>query len=177
MRTDPDKARIMLREFAVFYRQTLENSSDLIPLSREIEQTVRYLSLEQARFGEDRLAVEVDVDEDVRAMLVPAFMVQPLVENSVKHAMPAEGKLTIRIAGEMDGDDVYLHVSDDGIGMSEEAVRTIMNPQSQTGLGIAVKNVNDRLRGYYGEEAYMKIESELGVGTSVTLYLYDCAHV
>jgi len=172
-----DKARIMLREFAVFYRQTLENSSDLIPLSREIEQTVRYLSLEQARFGEDRLAVEVDVDEDVRAMLVPAFMVQPLVENSVKHAMPAEGKLTIRIAGEMDGDDVYLHVSDDGIGMSEEAVRTIMNPQSQTGLGIAVKNVNDRLRGYYGEEAYMKIESELGVGTSVTLYLYDCAHV
>ena len=68
--------------------------------------------MEQARFGEDRLAVEVDVDEDVRAMLVPAFMVQPLVENSVKHAMPAEGKLTIRIAGEMDGDDVYLHVSD-----------------------------------------------------------------
>ncbi len=104
VRTDPDKARIMLREFAVFYRQTLENSSDLIPLSREIEQTVRYLSLEQARFGEDRLAVEVDVDEDVRAMLVPAFMVQPLVENSVKHAMPAEGKLTIRIAGEMDGE-------------------------------------------------------------------------
>ena len=177
VRTDPNKARIMLREFAVFYRQTLENSSDLIPLSREIEQTVRYLSLEQARFGEDRLAVEVNVDDDVRAMLVPAFMVQPLVENSVKHAMPAEGKLTISITGEMDGDDVYLHVSDDGIGMSEDAVRNIMNPKSQTGLGIAVKNVNDRLRGYYGEEAYMKIESELGVGTQVTLYLYDCAHV
>ena len=61
--------------------------------------------------------------------------------------------------------------------MSEDAVRNIMNPKSQTGLGIAVKNVNDRLRGYYGEEAYMKIESELGVGTQVTLYLYDCAHV
>ena len=177
VRTDPNKARVMLREFAVFYRQTLENSSDLIPLSREIEQTVRYLSLEQARFGEDRLAVEVDVEDDIRAMLVPAFMVQPLVENSVKHAMPAEGKLTIRIAGEMDNDDVYLHVSDDGIGMSEEAVRTIMNPKSQTGLGIAVKNVNDRLRGYYGEEAYMNIESELGKGTEVTLFLQDCAHV
>lgn len=177
VRTDPNKARVMLREFAVFYRQTLENSSDLITLSREIEQTVRYLSLEQARFGEDRLAVEVNVDEDIRAMSVPAFMVQPLVENSVKHAMPAEGKLTISISGEMDGDDVYLHVSDDGIGMDEKAVRTIMNPQSQTGLGIAVKNVNDRLRGYYGDEAYMKIESELGKGTQVTLYLCDCAHV
>lgn len=177
VRTDPDKARVMLREFAVFYRQTLENSSDLIPLSREIEQTVRYLKLEQARFGEDRLAVEVDVEDDVRAMLVPAFMVQPLVENSVKHAMSAEGKLTIRISGEMDGDDVYLHVSDDGIGMDEETVRNIMNPRSQTGLGIAVKNINDRLRGYYGEEAFMKIESELGKGTQVTLFLYDCAHV
>ena len=52
-----------------------------------------------------------------------------------------------------------------------------MNPKSQTGLGIAVKNVNDRLRGYYGEEAYMNIESELGKGTEVTLFLYDCAHV
>lgn len=177
VRTDPDKARVMLREFAVFYRQTLENSSDLIPLSREIEQTVRYLSLEQARFGEDRLAVEVDVDDEVWAMSVPAFMIQPLVENSVKHAMPAEGKLTIRISSERDGDDVYLHVSDDGIGMKPEALANIMNPTSHTGLGIAVKNVNDRLRGYYGDEAYMKIESEQGKGTQVTLYLYDCVHV
>lgn len=174
VRTDPNKARVMLREFAVFYRQTLENSSDLISLSREVEQTVRYLSLEQARFGEDRLAVEVDIGEEVRAMQVPAFMVQPLVENAVKHAMPAEGKLTISISGTLDGDDVYLHVNDDGIGMKEEALKNIMAPKSETGLGIAVKNINDRLRGYYGEKAYMDIQSELGKGTSVTLFLPDC---
>ena len=177
VRTDPNKARVMLREFAVFYRQTLENSSDLIPLSREVEQTVRYLSLEQARFGEDRLAVEVDIDGEVRAMQVPAFMVQPLVENAVKHAMPAEGKLTISISGALDGDDVYLHVNDDGIGMKEEALKNIMAPKSETGLGIAVKNINDRLRGYYGEKAYMDIQSELGKGTSVTLFLPDCANL
>lgn len=177
VRTDPDKARVMLREFAVFYRQTLENSSDLIPLSREVEQTVRYLSLEQARFGEDRLAVETHVDDDVLGMLVPAFMVQPLVENAVKHAMPAEGKLTIKITGEFEGSSVYLRVIDDGIGMKPEALENIMTPKSQTGLGIAVKNINDRLRGYYGEEAYMQVESELGKGTSVTLYLHDCANV
>lgn len=175
VRTDPDKARVMLREFAVFYRQTLENSSDLIPLSREVEQTVRYLSLEQARFGEDRLAVEVDIDDEVRAMQVPAFMVQPLVENAVKHAMPAEGKLTISISGTLEGRDVYLHVNDDGIGMKEEARKNIMAPKSETGLGIAVKNINDRLRGYYGEQAYMDIQSELGKGTSITLFLPECA--
>ena len=177
VRTDPNKARVMLREFAVFYRQTLENSSDLISLSREVEQTVRYLSLEQARFGEDRLAVEVDIGEEVRAMQVPAFIVQPLVENAVKHAMPAEGKLTISISGTLDGDDVYLHVNDDGIGMKEDALKNIMAPKSETGLGIAVKNINDRLRGYYGEKAYMDIQSELGKGTSVTLFLPDCANL
>lgn len=177
VRTNPDKARVMLREFAVFYRQTLENSSDLISLSREVEQTVRYLSLEQARFGEDRLAVEVDVDEDVRAMQVPAFMIQPLVENAVKHAMPAEGKLTITIRGEIKGDDVYLCVEDDGLGMKPEDRENMMNKQSDTGLGIAVKNINDRLRGYYGQESYMQVESELGEGTKITLFLHDCANV
>jgi two-component system, LytTR family, sensor histidine kinase LytS len=175
VRTDPEKARIMLREFAVFYRQTLENSSDLISLAREVEQTVRYLSLEQARFGEDRLSIETEVNDDVRALMVPAFMIQPLVENSVKHAMPAEGKLTIYIAGKIVGSDAYLYVSDDGIGMDKESLDNIMNPDSQTGLGIAVKNINDRLRGYYGTDSYMDIKSELGKGTQVTLFLKDCA--
>lgn len=175
VRTDPNKARVMLREFAVFYRQTLENSSDLIPLSREVEQTVRYLSLEQARFGEDRLAVEVNVDDDLMPLLVPAFMVQPLVENAVKHAMPAEGKLTIGIGAERVGDDVMLHVCDDGIGMKPEALRNILTPRSETGLGIAVKNINDRLRGYYGEQARMDVKSKLGEGTQVTLLLSGAA--
>lgn len=175
VRTDPDRARVMLREFAVFYRQTLENSSDLIPLSREVEQTARYIKLEQARFGEDRLVIVVDVDDDTLSMLVPAFMVQPLVENAVKHAMPAEGKLTISVSASLDGDDVCLTVADDGIGMSRESRDNIMNPRSETGLGIAVKNINDRLRGYYGEEAYMKVDSTLGEGTSVVLRLAGAA--
>lgn len=177
VRTNPQKAREMLREFAVFYRQTLENSSDLITLAREVEQTRRYLLLEQARFGEERLAVETDIDDDVLSMSVPAFMIQPLVENSVKHAMPAEGKLTIRIKAKTKGDDVYIYVSDDGIGMSEEALNSIMHPKSQTGLGIAVKNVNDRLRGYYKDGSKMEIWSKSGEGTQVTLYLKGCSLV
>ena len=175
IRTDPEKARVLLREFAVFYRQALENASDLIPLAREVEQTVRYLSLEQARFGEDRLCVEVSISDDVKALMVPAFMIQPLVENSIKHGFPAEGQLVISISGEIKLADVYLYVSDNGLGMTEEALKNIMSPSSQTGLGIAVKNVNDRIRGYYGEESYMEYQSELGKGTQVTLYLKDCA--
>lgn len=174
-RTDPEKARVLLREFAVFYRASLENASDLIPLSREVDQTVRYLSLEQARFGEDRLSVEVDINDNIQSLMVPAFMIQPLVENSIKHAFPAEGQLVISISGVIDSADVYLYVADNGLGMTEEALANIMNASSQTGLGIAVKNVNDRITGYFGEDSYMKYESELGKGTRVTLYLKECA--
>lgn len=172
IRTDPAKARVLLRDFAVFYRSTLENSQDRIPLSRELEQTQRYFSFEVARFGEDRLQMEVDVDSEgvaVSSMLVPPFLLQPLVENAVKHAMPPEGKLVVGIGSRIEGPDVLIVVTDDGVGMDDHARESIMNPHSSTGLGIAVKNVHDRMHGYYGDGAEMVVESELGKGTVVTL--------
>ena len=101
--TDPDRARMLLREFAVFYRRTLENSDDLLELSREVEQTMRYFTFEVARFGEDRLAMDIDIEPGLESVMVPAFMVQPLVENAVRHAMPQEGKLEIHILAYSEG--------------------------------------------------------------------------
>lgn len=175
IRTDPMKARTLLREFAVFYRRTLEDSSERIMLSREIEQTMRYFSFEVARFGEDRISLYVGGDPEVQDMLVPPFIIQPLVENAVRHAMPSEGRLTITISGEVDGDDVVVTVSDDGVGMDEETCQHIMHPASSTGMGIAVKNVHDRMKGFFGADADMKVESELGRGTTITLRFPDCA--
>lgn len=171
IRTDPAKARVLLREFATFYRRTLEDASDLITLAREVDQTTRYLGFEIARFGEDRLNLETDIPDDLAEIPVPAFMVQPLVENAVKHAMPAEGCLHIKITAEKQGDDLVIKVIDDGVGMSEEKRQNIMNPSSHTGLGIAVRNIRDRIKGYFGPESYMAVESEEGHGTTVTLYL------
>ena len=172
IRTDAPKARVLLREFAVFYRSTLENSQDLIPLSKEIEQTSRYLSFEIARFGEDRLALTVSIEQqgiDLSEMPIPPFLLQPLVENAVKHAMPAEGKLMISITSQIDNDDIILIVADNGIGMDETQCNRIYEAESKTGLGIAVKNIRDRMLGYYGPEAKMLISSELGRGTSISL--------
>ena len=171
IRTDPAKARVLLRDFAVFYRSTLEDANDLIPLEREVKQVERYLSFEMARFGEERLALEVDIDPAVYKMLVPSFMIQPLVENSVKHAMRAEGKLTIRIEGAIDGGSIVIRVIDDGVGMDEEQKAHMMDGDSTTGLGIAVRNVRDRMRGYFGPESRMEIESKVGVGTTVSFTL------
>ena len=171
IRTDPAKARELLRDFAMFYRSTLEDSDDLIELEREMKQVERYVSFEIARFGEERLQLIVDIEEDMYAYLVPSFMVQPLVENAVKHAMAAEGKLTITVTGEIDGDCIVLRVTDDGVGMSADTLANMMNKESDTGLGIAVKNVRDRIRGYFGPESSMEVTSELGVGTIVTFRL------
>ena len=175
IRTDPMKARDLLREFAVFYRRTLEDSSDRILLTRELEQTQRYFAFEVARFGDDRLGMVVNVDNATDDLMVPPFLIQPLVENAVKHAMPSEGKLEISIDVVVDGDDVLVRVADNGVGMDEAARQGIMNPHSSTGLGIAVKNVHDRMHGFFGDRAAMLVESELGEGTVVTLVFPDCA--
>ena len=175
IRTDPMKARELLREFAVFYRRTLEDSSERILLARELEQTQRYFAFEVARFGEERLGITVNIDDTTEDLMVPPFLIQPLVENAVKHAMPSEGKLEITIDVVVAGDDVLVRVADNGVGMDETARQGIMNPHSSTGLGIAVKNVHDRMHGFFGNRADMLVESELGEGTVVTLVFPDCA--
>ena len=175
IRTDPETARKLLREFAVFYRRTLEDSADLIVFGREMEQTRRYFTFEVARFGADRVELTERIDPAVNEMLVPPFLIQPLVENAVRHAMPSEGKLSIEVSGRVEGDDVIVTVTDDGVGMTDEARQNIMHPESSSGLGIAVKNVHDRICGYFGPGTRIEVESELGKGTAVSLILINGA--
>ncbi len=182
IRTEPMRARSLLREFATFYRTSLKDPDEhgLILLSKEIEQTVRYFTFEEARFGADRVELQLGESEDVEDIPVPAFIIQPLVENAVRHAMPAEGKLTIRIEAELEDFAVngktrtalVIRVTDDGRGMTEDAVANIMHPEYSAGAGIAVKNVADRIKGYFGQDSAMKVESELGTGTTVSLILF-----
>ena len=175
IRTDPNKARTLLRDFAVFYRSTLENANDLIVFGREIEQVQRYFSFETARFGEERLELTLDISPEVSEMMVPSFMIQPLVENSVHHAMKSEGKLHVCISGQIEDGDVVIKVIDDGAGMTEETLENMMQADSSQGLGIAVRNVHDRMLGYYGPDSSMTIDSKLGEGTTVTFVLKNAA--
>ena len=180
-RTDPARARNLLREFSVFYRQTLESSDQLIPLARELEQTRRYLSFEHARFGEDRIAESEHVAPGCGDVLVPAFIVQPIVENAVRHAMRDEGTLHIDIRAEEDEGDVVIAVIDDGNGMDEEEliklrekVATEHDPgysKEKKGTGIALRNVAERLERFYGFNSGIDIMSKPGEGTCVTLRL------
>lgn len=180
-RTDPTKARDLLREFSAFYRRTLESSQSLIPLSEELEQTRRYLKIEKARFGEDRILESESVEPGCEKVMVPGFIVQPIVENSVRHAMRDEGPLSIDIQVVTDGDDVLIAVADDGLGMTEDVADRLLERSSQEsskgakGAGIALRNVAERLHRFYGGNSNLEIMSKVGEGTVVTLRLANAA--
>jgi two-component system sensor histidine kinase LytS len=171
IRTDPVRARELLREFAAFYRRTLEHGEELIPLEVELEQTHRYLNFELARFG-DRVEFREQVDADVEGLLVPAFIVQPVVENAVAHGMRPDGVLTITLSARFcDEGAVCITVADDGVGMAPERVARILEPGFAQGLGIALKNVDDRLKGHFGPGSGVEVTSVEGTGTEVRLVL------
>jgi two-component system sensor histidine kinase LytS len=177
-RTDPTRARELLREFSVFYRRTLESSESRIPLSQELEQTRRYLTIERARFGEDRIVESEHVEPGLESVMVPSFLVQPIVENSVRHAIRDDGPLHIDVHVATDGRDVLIAVADDGLGMDDAAAerllaKTQVNRDDKSGTGIALRNVAERIERFYGVGSGIEIMSKLGQGTVVTLRLGD----
>jgi two-component system sensor histidine kinase LytS len=170
IRTDPPKARELLKEFAALYRRSLQNPDELVTLDNELANVRSYFKLSQARFGE-RLLVTEDLDPRVLDAEVPAFIVQPLVENSVEHGMRAHGALSIRVEAGETGGRVFVRVTDDGVGIPAADLPRLLDPGFGKGLGIALANVDDRLKGHFGPGAGLKVESVEGEGTTVILDL------
>ena len=164
----------MLREFATYYRRMLENSEDFIPLAKEVEQTERYLMFQNARFGDDAITLHVDIEPGLEMLKMPSFMLQPLVENAVGHGRRDDGTpLNITIKAYRASDSVTISVSDDGVGIEPERLENLLDRESETGMGIALKNVNARLKAFFGAISGLYIDSEYGKGTTVYLNLYD----
>ncbi len=167
-RTDPEKARDLLRQFAALYRHTLETADAPITLGLELEYLQQYFAIEQARFG-DRVELVTDVDETAKKIPMPSFMLQPLLENSINHGMREDGsRLVITVNAKCVGPRCEVCVSDNGRGMSSSRLQEVTShPDSAEGLGIALQNVRSRTRGFYGDDAVFSIESEPAAGTSV----------
>ncbi|MBE0476077.1 MAG: histidine kinase [Coriobacteriia bacterium] len=170
IRTDPAEARRLLRDFATFYRRTLDTGDELIPLERELEYVRAYVSFERARFG-DRVSVTETVAREALGVQVPAFILQPIVENAIQHGMRPREPLHVRIEAELADGCLLLHVLDDGVGIEASRLPVLLEPGAARGLGIALRNVHDRLRGNYGPGSGLEVESREGEGTKVTLTL------
>jgi two-component system LytT family sensor kinase len=167
VRTDPDRARELLIDFADFTRYALRAGGPFTTLAEELRNVERYLVLEQARFG-DRLQIELLVAPEVLPVTLPYLAVQPLVENAVRHGLATkEGIGHVTITATDRGAEAEIGIEDDGVGTDPERVRRILDgatASDSVGLG----NVDARLRQVYGDEFGLVVETAPGAGTKVS---------
>ena len=164
VRTDqPDEAVRMIARVSDLLRFTLDRSSaPEIPLAEELEHVALYLDVERVRFG-DRLRVTLDVDPAVRGALVPPLVVQPLVENAVRHGLaPRPRGGSVWVTAQRDCDRLVITVEDDGVGIADD---TLVASSS----GIGVRNARERLRRLYGPAGTLTLGVRPGGGTRAVL--------
>lgn len=166
-RTNPETARRLLIRLANFFRQTLKRHGHFNTLKEELEYINTYLVLEKARFRE-KLRIFRDIDPELLDYKVPVLTLQPLVENAVKHGVtPKLGQGAVHITAKKIEGELVVTVKDDGVGISEENIPKIFEPGFGSGNGVGLSNVNERLKGLFGKEYGLKVESQLNEGTTI----------
>lgn len=167
VRMNPDRARELIINLSTYMRYNIENVMNLSDISKELEQVKAYVEIEKARFG-DKLNVEYHIDDDVNVK-IPSLIIQPIVENSIKHGIMKNGNsgtVSIKVKNVSD-DKVEVIVEDDGVGIPEEVINRVYSGYVQQNK-IGISNVHNRLRYIYGEG--LNIE-RLEKGTRISFIL------
>ncbi|MGW0805348.1 sensor histidine kinase [Nonomuraea sp. NPDC002799] len=169
VRTDPERARELLLEFADFTRYSFRRHGEFTTLAEELRSIDRYLILERARFG-DQLQVTLRIAPEVLPVAVPFLCLQPLVENAVRHGLESRnGVGRITIIAEDAGAECSISVEDDGLGMDPDRLRRILAGDVASAGGVGLANVDERLRQVYGDEYGLVVETGTGAGTKVNV--------
>jgi two-component system, LytTR family, sensor kinase len=164
IRYDPDSARGVLLKLSNILRRLLRKHETFVPLQEELDFIDDYLDIEVARFGRDNLQIHKQIDEHTHDAFVPSMLLQPIVENALKHGLRAKlggGELTIRTATQ-DG-RLVITIEDNGVGIPKERMKQVF------GEGIGISNVHERLRVLYGSDFRMDITSREGEGTRIQI--------
>lgn len=168
VRSKPEMARVMTVKLANILRALLKDHDTYVPLRDELQFTDDYLDIEVVRFGPDKLRIAREIDPKTLDILVPSILLQPLIENSIKHGLePRIHGGTVTIRSRIDGDQVLIEVIDDGVGMGTRPVSAL----KRSGAGIGIKNVRERLEVLYGDLASFDVVSNPGRGTVITITL------
>ncbi|MGA8439030.1 MAG: histidine kinase [Candidatus Sulfotelmatobacter sp.] len=169
VRFDPDTAREVISKLATILRRLLNSTDSFVPLREEVEFIDNYLDIEVVRFGKDKLRVVKELAPDSLDVMVPSMLLQPLLENSIKHGLASkvEGG-SIHLRSRLSGSGLIIEVEDDGVGMG-----ATQSPDagSTRGAGIGITNISERLQVLYGDTARMTIDSHEGKGTLVRIRL------
>jgi two-component system, LytTR family, sensor kinase len=159
IRMDPDSARNMIYRLSKVLRRLLRKTDNFSPLREEISFIDDYLAIEMVRFG-DKLRFQKDIDANTLDRMVPSMILQPIIENSIKHGLASKiDGGTIRLRTWMEGHRLQIQVEDDGVGIEESKLSNLFTS------GIGVHNVNERLRVLFGADYNFSIDSKLGFGT------------
>ncbi|MFY8001196.1 MAG: sensor histidine kinase [Candidatus Kapaibacteriota bacterium] len=154
---NPEQARRVLEMLADLLRYTLESDKrDVVRLSEELDFVRKYLAIEQERFGK-RLRTRIEADETLLDAHIPPMLIQPLVENAVKHGISPKavgGTVTVRVFKEADGKRLWVEVADDGSGM-----KTVKSFHGWASTGIGLANTDARLQKLFGKDSALHIES------------------
>ncbi|MFU0783162.1 MAG: Signal transduction histidine kinase, LytS [Thermoanaerobacterium thermosaccharolyticum] len=163
---NPDGASKLLITLSEYLRNNLRYAGKWITIYKEIENIDAYLFIEKARFG-DKINVAKDIDEDLLNMYIPALLIQPIVENAVKHGiLPKDNGGTVTIKIKDNNDFIRFSVEDDGEGIDNEMLKKIVKEDYGTNMGIGLHNVYERIQSIH-RGAFFKIESKKGHGTKV----------
>ena len=166
VRGQPETARQMTVKLANILRALLKDHDTYVPLREELKFTDDYLDIEVVRFGAEKLHVEKEIDPRTLDVLVPSILLQPLIENSIKHGLePRIHGGTVTLRSRLEGDRISIEVADDGVGMVAGPVSALR----RTGSGIGMKNVQERLEVLYGNQAHFNVVSNPGRGTVVAI--------
>jgi two-component system LytT family sensor kinase len=164
IRTNSDRAREMIVKLSAILRRALEPHDDFVPLRDELQFIDAYLDIETVRFGPRMLRVEKEIDPALLPVLVPSMLLQPLIENAIKHGIATSlNGGTIVIRAERKNGHMLITIADDGVGMAEdEATEALIS-------GIGVRNVSERLKVMFGPEHGIELRSRRGEGTQVRI--------
>jgi two-component system, LytTR family, sensor kinase len=172
IRIDQDLARGVVLRLSKILRSLLRKHETFVALREELDFIDDYLSIEVIRFGRDKLQFFKEVDEDTLDAFVPSMLLQPMVENAIKHGLAPRlegGQIYVR--AHLAGGRLAIEIADNGIGISPERLREVY------GGGIGISNVNERLRLLYGDQFKMDIRSQEGQGTVIHIEIPELAAV
>ena len=159
----------MVNSLAKLFRISISRGHELITIEKEMQHAKSYLKIQNFRY-KNQFTYSFDVDEECLNYLCNKITLQPIIENAIYHGidrMVDEGKINIGI--HQKGDRIIFTVEDNGVGMTEEQCEEILHKDAGDRVGIGIKNVNDRIKIYFGEEYGLTIQSELDEGTRVTI--------
>ncbi len=170
------KTSDMVCNLSEMLRYTIQNKMHhLVTLEEEVEYTQKYMSIQQARVG-DMIQFNIDIPEKLYGTKLPFMVIQPFVSNAINHGLfgyREEGE--IRVWAEKNGKDCLLHISDNGVGMSESTLDRIRKgercSEGSKSTGIGIYNTNRRLVHLFGEQYTLDVNSKAGVGTKITIRL------